>query len=121
MNTLIPSANALIRSEYYGLSSASARVVASCFRSSSYQTLTAFPPFETVEKLILHEKKGNCVPVYVQLPADLITPVMAFLRISKDSKYSFLLESVLAGENIARYSFIGAGTSFYRAHGPKRV
>ena len=34
---------------------------------------------------------------------------MAYLRIAKDSKYSFLLESVIAGENIARYSFIGSG------------
>lgn len=34
---------------------------------------------------------------------------MAYLRIAKGSKYSFLLESVIAGENIARYSFIGAG------------
>jgi anthranilate synthase component 1 len=34
---------------------------------------------------------------------------MAYLRIAKDSKYSFLLESVIAGENVARYSFIGAG------------
>ena len=33
---------------------------------------------------------------------------MAYLRISKDSKYSFLLESVIGigGENVARYSFI---------------
>ena len=51
------------------------------------------------------------MPVYVQLPADLITPVMAYLRVSKDSRYSFLLESVLNGENIARYSFIGAGAT----------
>lgn len=57
----------------------------------------------------MHEKRGNCVPVYVELPADLITPCMAYLRIAKDSKYSFLLESVLSGENIAQYSFIGAG------------
>lgn len=34
---------------------------------------------------------------------------MAYLRIAKDSKYSFLLESVVGGENVARYSFIGAG------------
>lgn len=72
------------------------------------QKLPAFPPLETVEQLILHQKKGNCVPVYVQLPADLLTPVMAYLRIAKDSKYSFLLESVISGENIARYSFIGS-------------
>ena len=34
---------------------------------------------------------------------------MAYLRIAKDSKYSFLLESVIGGESIARYSFVGAG------------
>lgn len=49
------------------------------------------------------------MPVYVEIPADLITPCMAYLRIAKDSRYSFLLESVIAGENVARYSFIGAG------------
>ncbi|KDR81813.1 hypothetical protein GALMADRAFT_240040 [Galerina marginata CBS 339.88] len=72
------------------------------------QTLPAFPPLSVVENLIIHEKRGNCVPVYVELPADLITPCMAYLRVAKDSKYSFLLESVIAGENVARYSFIGA-------------
>ncbi|KDQ59433.1 hypothetical protein JAAARDRAFT_32997 [Jaapia argillacea MUCL 33604] len=70
--------------------------------------LPAFPPLETVEKIIIREKRGNCVPVYVELPADLITPCMAYLRIAKDSKYSFLLESVIGGESLARYSFIGA-------------
>lgn len=34
---------------------------------------------------------------------------MAYLRIAKDSKYSFLLESVIGGESVSRYSFIGAG------------
>ncbi|TFK64077.1 anthranilate synthase component [Pluteus cervinus] len=70
--------------------------------------LPAFPSLATVEQLIVREKRGNCVPVYVELPADLITPCIAYLRIAKDSKYSFLLESVLGGENVARYSFIGA-------------
>ncbi|KIY64142.1 anthranilate synthase component [Cylindrobasidium torrendii FP15055 ss-10] len=70
--------------------------------------LTAKPSLAEVESLILDEKKGNCVPVYVQIPADLITPCMAYLLISKDSKYSFLLESVIGGESVARYSFIGA-------------
>ncbi|KAH9854022.1 anthranilate synthase component [Lenzites betulinus] len=72
------------------------------------QALPAFPPLATVEQIILKEKQGNCVPVYVELPGDLITPCVAYLRIAKDSKYSFLLESVVAGENLARYSFIGA-------------
>jgi anthranilate synthase component 1 len=34
---------------------------------------------------------------------------MAYLRIAKDSKYSFLFESIIGGENVARYSFIGSG------------
>ncbi|KAJ7752025.1 ADC synthase [Mycena metata] len=72
------------------------------------QRLPASPSLETVERLINVEKRGNCVPVYVELPADLLTPCMAYLRIAKDSKYSFLLESVINGENVARYSFIGA-------------
>ncbi|KAF7440781.1 hypothetical protein PC9H_001129 [Pleurotus ostreatus] len=70
--------------------------------------LPAYPSLAEVEKLIIHEKKGNCVPIYVELPADLLTPCMAYMRIAKDSKYSFLLESVIGGENVARYSFIGA-------------
>ncbi|KAJ3508630.1 hypothetical protein NLJ89_g5650 [Agrocybe chaxingu] len=72
------------------------------------QNLPAYPPLSVVEDLIVKEKKGNCVPVYVELPADLITPCMAYLRVAKDSKYSFLLESIIAGESVARYSFIGA-------------
>lgn len=39
---------------------------------------------------------------------------MAYLRVSKDSKYSFLLESVINGENVARYSFIGAGERYFK-------
>ncbi|KIY51032.1 anthranilate synthase component [Fistulina hepatica ATCC 64428] len=72
------------------------------------QKLPAYPSLSTVEHLILVEKRGNCVPVYVELSADLLTPCMAYLRIAKDSKYSFLLESVIGGESVARYSFIGA-------------
>ncbi|OBZ75278.1 putative anthranilate synthase component 1 [Grifola frondosa] len=72
------------------------------------QKLPAVPPLATVEQIILKEKRGNCVPVYVELPGDLLTPCVAYLRVAKDSKYSFLLESVVAGENLARYSFIGA-------------
>ncbi|KAI0646591.1 anthranilate synthase component [Trametes meyenii] len=72
------------------------------------RNLAAFPTVAAVEQIVLKEKRGNCVPVYVELPGDLITPCISYLRIAKDSKYSFLLESVVAGENLARYSFIGA-------------
>ena len=73
------------------------------------QGLIPQPSLDRVEQYILTEKRGNCIPIFVQLPADLLTPCVAYLRIAKGSKYSFLLESVIAGENIARYSFIGAG------------
>ncbi|KAG9123728.1 hypothetical protein FRC07_014146 [Ceratobasidium sp. 392] len=72
------------------------------------QALVPYPPLNVVEDLIIKKRVGNCVPVYVEFPSDLLTPCMAYLRLAKDSKYSFLLESVIAGENIARYSFVGA-------------
>jgi anthranilate synthase component 1 len=40
--------------------------------------------------------------------ADLQTPVSAYMRMGRESKYAFLLESVEGGERIARYSFLGA-------------
>lgn len=49
------------------------------------------------------------VPVYLELPADLLTPVAAYLKVASQSEYSFLLERVEGGENLARYSFVGAG------------
>ncbi|MFA5114153.1 MAG: anthranilate synthase component I [Candidatus Margulisiibacteriota bacterium] len=50
-------------------------------------------------------KKGNLVPVYKEIVADMETPVSAFKKIAGD--HSFLLESVEGGEKIARYSFLG--------------
>jgi len=63
------------------------------------------PDFKTFSKLA---KQGNLVPVYETHTADLLTPVGAHLRIARGAKYSFLLESVEGGENIARYTFAGA-------------
>lgn len=74
------------------------------------------PSLAEVTSLLLtpedESKAGNMVPVYMSLPADLITPVMAYLRISdgaSTSKRSFICESIQSGERIGRYSFIGAG------------
>jgi anthranilate synthase component I len=53
-------------------------------------------------------KQGNLIPVYEVFPADLLTPVSAYLRIAQGARYSFLLESVEGGEKIARYTFAGA-------------
>ncbi|QRW14790.1 anthranilate synthase [Ceratobasidium sp. AG-Ba] len=57
------------------------------------QAFIPYPPLNVIEDLILKKKVGNCVPVYVEFPADLLTPCMAYLRLAKDSKYSFLLEN----------------------------
>ena len=63
------------------------------------------PDFQTFTRLA---KQGNLVPVYENFTADLLTPVGAYLRVARDAKYSFLLESVEGGETIARYTFAGA-------------
>ncbi|MEC9353518.1 MAG: anthranilate synthase component I [Planctomycetota bacterium] len=51
--------------------------------------------------------KGTMVPVYRELSADTLTPVIAFLRLRRDDSASFLFESVEGGERIGRYSFLG--------------
>jgi anthranilate synthase component 1 len=47
------------------------------------------------------------VPVFAELPADLDTPLSAWLRL-RPGPYAFLLESVEGGEKWARYSFLGS-------------
>jgi anthranilate synthase component 1 len=53
--------------------------------------------------------KGDLVPVYRTMPADLETPVSAFLKLFRPHEPAFLLESVEGGERVGRYSFIGVG------------
>jgi anthranilate synthase component I len=73
------------------------------------------PDFKTFCKLA---RQGNLVPVHETFTADLLTPVGAHLRIAHGAKYSFLLESVEGGENIARYTFTGANPEeVFRARG----
>jgi anthranilate synthase component 1 len=47
------------------------------------------------------------VPVFREIPGDLLTPVSAFLALRGRSERAFLLESVVGGERVARYSFLG--------------
>ena len=60
--------------------------------------------YEAYEKL---SEGGRPVPVFRELPGDLRTPVSAFLSLGTRAKRAFLLESVLGGERLARYSFLG--------------
>ena len=62
--------------------------------------------YPTLEEVKKRSKDGNLIPIYCELVADLETPVSAFLKVSQGG-YSFLLESVDGGEQLARYSFIG--------------
>ncbi|HUG53239.1 MAG TPA: chorismate-binding protein, partial [Vicinamibacteria bacterium] len=50
---------------------------------------------------------GGVVPVFREIAADVLTPVSAFLAVSNRAERAFLLESVVGGEQIARYSFLG--------------
>jgi len=63
-------------------------------------------------------KKGNIVPVYTEVLADLLTPVSAYINLATGKRYSFLLESVEGGERTARYSFIGVSPySIFKSKG----
>src|ERR1700756_3187567 len=52
--------------------------------------------------------EATLVPVVKSVMADLLTPVSAFLAIAADEPYAFLLESVERGEQVGRYTFLGA-------------
>lgn len=64
------------------------------------------PDRNEFERLCL---KGNLIPVYKEILADMDTPVSAFLKLGGTP--SFLLESVVGGEKWARYSFLGSRPS----------
>ena len=51
--------------------------------------------------------QARFVPVYRQLTADTLTPVTAYQRIA-NGPWAFLFESVVGGERIGRYSFVGS-------------
>ncbi|MBX9625108.1 MAG: anthranilate synthase component I [Gemmataceae bacterium] len=50
----------------------------------------------------------TAVPVYRRLTSDSLTAVSAFARI-EDGDRAFLFESVVGGERVGRYSFLGTG------------
>lgn len=61
----------------------------------------------------------SLVPVYRQLIGDALTPVSAFCKI-QEGEWSFLFESVVGGEKIGRYSFLGSGPFLqFEAFGPR--
>ncbi len=70
------------------------------------------PSFADFQRLA---RRGNVVPVYRTIVADLLSPVSAFLKLAPQAgrqartpSHSFLLESVEGGEHVGRYTFFGA-------------
>ncbi len=61
----------------------------------------------TYEEFALAYDKGQAQVVATRLVADLETPVSAMLKLSRNARYSFLLESVEGGAVRGRYSIIG--------------
>lgn len=66
-----------------------------------------FPPRNIFNTLA---EKGNLIPVYREIMADMDTPVSAFRKLD-DGRFSYLLESIEGGEKWGRYSFLGSTPS----------
>src|SRR3989442_1528840 len=66
-------------------------------------------------------RNGSVVPIYRQLIGDTLTPVSAFCKI-QEGDWSFLFESVVGGERLGRYSFLGSGPFLkFQAFDPRVV
>jgi anthranilate synthase component 1 len=67
------------------------------------------PSFDEFVHLIRSSAEPvGLVPVYRQLIGDTLTPVSAFCKV-QEGDWSFLFESVIGGERLGRYSFVGSG------------
>ncbi len=72
-------------------------------------TAKAHPDLENYVRL---RESGQDCALCLELPADLETPVSAYLKLKaadRSGGMGFLLESVERGETLGRYSFIGTG------------
>ena len=66
------------------------------------------PYFPNLDEFTDLAREHTVVPVYRQLVGDTLTPVSAFCKL-QEGDWSFLFESVVGGERVGRYSFVGAG------------
>jgi anthranilate synthase component I len=63
----------------------------------------------TKDEFVKLAEDYDVVPVAREVYADLATPISAFMALAEDSRHAFLLESVVGGERLGRYSFLGIG------------
>ncbi len=80
----------------------------------------SFEEFQSLASIPPENGKGWAIPVYRTLLADHLTPVTAYERLALRGQHAFLLESVVGGERIARYSFVATSPrTLIKAYGKK--
>jgi anthranilate synthase component 1 len=62
----------------------------------------------TFDEFVALAGDASVVPVYRQLVGDTLTPVSAFCKV-QEGEWAFIFESVVGGERLGRYSFVGSG------------
>src|SRR5262245_16515692 len=65
------------------------------------------PYYPSLPEYLELARDHSVVPIYRQLLGDTLTPVTAFHKI-QGGHWTFLFESVVGGERLGRYSFLGA-------------
>lgn len=66
--------------------------------------------YPSLDEFLLLSKKGNLIPIYREVVADLETPLTLFSKL-ENQKNAFLFESAEKGGRFSRYSFLGANPS----------
>lgn len=85
-----------------------------------YPTLDEIRQLQDVEMAARADSRKPLLPICCDILADMETPVSAYCKIGS-GPYSFLLESVVGGERIARYSFIGLDPYLVMKHDGNRA
>lgn len=67
------------------------------------------------------QRVRTAVPHTLEFIADTLTPVGVYRRLRSASPYAFLLESITGGEQVSRFSFVGAGPSVVCRLWPDRL
>src|SRR2546430_4626521 len=80
-----------------------------------YPTLDEIRQLRDTEMAVRAHTRKPLLPICCDILADMETPVSAYCKIAS-GPYSFLLESVVGGEHIARYSFIGINPYLVMKH-----
>ena len=72
---------------------------------------TVYPSADKLREL-LTLSSGNMIPVYAELPMDMLTPISAYLILAESKKCSFLFESANLNQKTSRFSFLGSDPLF---------